>query len=191
MIKIRPPHLGKAARSLLASAALLSLLSSCGRETIVVPDDPTYPTSGVASIDSRQPQGYQGSGFYFATAQVIYYPNTSQVFPDLPVTVSSATGYQPRFWSIDGNSAFKLLDSLSDSAQAWAYFDSLLVLSDTAGFSGSLSGIARHQTIAVRADGGKYAKVLITRAEIIDSSIAEVTFRWAYQPSGSTAFPSR
>lgn len=174
--------------TILAALNILWLLVSCGSQTIVVPEDPVYPTSGTASIDSRKPQGYMGSGFYFATAQVIYYPNTSQVFPDLPVMSDSL--HQPRFWSIDGNSAFKLLESSSDSAAAWAYFDSLAALDDTAGFSGSLSGISRFQTIVVRADGRKYAKVLITRAAVNDSNIAEVTFRWSYQPSGSTTFPS-
>lgn len=173
---------------IMAALNFLWLLVSCGSQTIVVPDDPVYPTSGIASIDSRKPQGYMGSGFYFATAQVINYPNTSQVFPDLPVMSDSL--HQPRFWSIDGNSAFKLLETSADSAAAWAYFDSLKALDDTAGFAGSLSGIVRFQTIAVRADGRKYAKVLITRAAVNDSNIAEVTFRWSYQPSGSTTFPS-
>lgn len=176
---------------LLATAGCLFL--SCAKPVeIIIPDGPVYPTSGTATIDNKDVANYNGSGFYFATAQVIYYPNTSEVFPDIPVKVASAPVYTPYFWSIDGNSAFKLLDSSLDSSSAFAFFDSLTTISDTAGFVSSVFNVSLYQTLAIRANQKKYAKIIITKI-LIDSSssITETTFNWVYQPDGSLAFPAQ
>jgi len=166
------------------------LFLSCAKPVeIIIPDDPVYPTAGTATVDNKDVAGYKGSGFYFATAQVINYPNNSEVFPDIPIRPSLASVYTPQFWSIDGNSAFKLLNSSLDSSTAFAFFDSLAAITDTTGFVSPLSNLAVYQTIAVRAHQYKYAKILITNITV--DSIVETTFNWVYQPSGSLTFPAK
>lgn len=167
---------------------VLYLFLSCTKPVeITLPDDPVYPTAGTATVDNKSVSyPYTGSGFFFSTAQIIYYPNTSEVFPDIPVRPSS---YKPEFWSIDGNSAFKLLGNSVDSLSAYAYFDSLTALSDTSGFISPISDVSVYQIIAVRAYQKKYAKILITDVMVdTTSNIIEVTFNWVYQPDGSTTF---
>jgi len=171
----------------------LYLFFSCAKPVeIIIPDDPVYPIAGTATVDNKIVANYNGSGFYFATAQVIYYPNTSEVFPDISVRVSLSTNYLPQFWSIDGNSAFKLLDSSLDSSSAYAFFDSLTAISDTSGFVSPISNLSVYQTVAVRALQNKYAKILITKITVDSSnSITETTFKWVYQPDGSLTFPAK
>lgn len=169
---------------MLAGIFTLALLLSCGKAVIVVPDDPVYPTSGTATVSNKSVSGYSGSGFFFQTGRVIYYPNVSEVFPDISVRIQSL---QPEFWSVDGKAAYKLLNTSADSASAQAFFDSLATLTDTTGFASTLSGISACQTIAVRDQQNKYAKIVILKASV-DSSITEVTFRWLYQPDGTTHF---
>jgi hypothetical protein len=172
---------------LLATAGCLFL--SCAKPVeIIIPDDPVYPTAGVATVDNKAVTNYDGSGFLFSTAQIIYYPNSSMVYPDVSVEISSSTGL-PYFWSIDHNSAYKLLNAAPDSAAAYAFFDSLAAITDTAGFVSPISGLAAYQTIAVRARS-RYAKMLITKTTIDSSnSIIEAIFTWVYQPDGSLTFP--
>lgn len=169
--------------------ALYFFLSCAKPVEIIIPDDPVYPVSGIATVDNKDVVNYSGSGFYFATAQVITYPNSSMVYPDISVRIP---GGIPQFWSIDGNSAFKLLNSSLDSSRAYAFFDSLSVISDTSGFVSSISNLSVYQTIAVRAHQNKYAKILITKV-LVDSisNITETTFNWAYQPDGSLTFPAK
>ncbi|MDQ7797383.1 MAG: hypothetical protein RDU76_00380 [Candidatus Edwardsbacteria bacterium] len=168
------------------------LLLSCAKPVeIIIPDDPVYPTAGTATIDNKAVTNYDGSGFYFATAQVIYYPNGSMVYPDVSVRIPSTVNYLPQYWSIDGNSTFKLLNSSPDSSSAYAFFDSLAAISDTAGFLASISNLAVYQTLAVRARQSRYAKLLITKITVdSSSSITETAFKWVYQPDGSLVFPS-
>ncbi len=169
----------------------LFLFLSCAKPVeIIIPDDPVYPTSGTATVDNKSVSyPYDGSGFFFSTARIIYYPNTSGVFPDIPVKVAQGFVYTPYFWSIDGNSAFKLLNSSLDSSTASAFFDSLAAVSDTSGFLSLTSNVSVYQTIAIRAHQGKYAKILITEVMVdTASSTTEVTFKWVYQPDGTTTF---
>ncbi|HBZ87044.1 MAG: hypothetical protein A2509_03520 [Candidatus Edwardsbacteria bacterium RIFOXYD12_FULL_50_11] len=168
------------------------LFLSCAKPVeIIIPDDPVYPTAGTATVDNKAVANYTGSGFLFSTAQVIFYPNTSEVFPDISARVSAAPAYMPQFWSIDGSSAFKLLDSSPDSSTAFAFFDSLAAIGDTSGFGSPISGLAAYRTVAVRAHQNKYAKILITKITVDSSnSIIETTFKWVYQPDGSLIFPS-
>ncbi|MBU1356621.1 MAG: hypothetical protein KJ620_08645 [Candidatus Edwardsbacteria bacterium] len=183
---------GRIHKAYLLLMALYLFLSCAKPVEIVIPDDPVYPTSGTATVDNKEVVNYNGSGFYFATAQVIYYPNTSEVFPDISVRVSLATNYLPQFWSIDGNSAFKLLDSSPDSSNAYAFFDSLTAISDTSGFVSPISNLSVYQTLAIRANQKKYAKIIITKITVDSiNNITETTFKWVYQPDGSLTFPAQ
>jgi hypothetical protein len=173
--------------------AALYLFLSCAKPVeIIIPDDPVYPTAGTATVDNKDVANHTGSGFYFATAQVINHPNSNLVYPDVSVRTPSSISYLPQYWSIDGNSAFKLLNSSLDSASAYAFFDSLAAIPDTSGFVSPISNLAVYQTIAVRAHQCKYAKMLITKIAVDSiNSIVETTFNWVYQPSGSLTFPAK
>ncbi len=180
---------GRTRNAYLLLTAVYLLLSCAKPVETDDPDDPAYPTSGTVTVDNKAVANYDGSGFLFSTARVIFYPNSSQVYPDVSVKISSSTG-MPYFWSIDHNSAFKLLNSALDSASAYAFFDSLAAISDTAGFVSPIFDLSAYQTIAVRAHQNKYAKILITKITVDSSSIAEATFKWVYQPDGSLVFPA-
>ena len=180
---------GRTPQAYLLLMAMYLFLSCAKPVEIIIPDDPVYPTAGTDTIDNKAVANYDGSGFYFATAQVIYYPNSSLVYPDVSVEISTSTG-MPYFWSIDHNSAFKLLNAAPDSAAAYAFFDSLTAITDTVGFVSPISGLAAYQTIVARVRQSRYAKILITKITVDSSnSIIETTFNWVYQPDGSLIFP--
>lgn len=167
------------------------LFLSCAKPMeIIIPDDPVYPTSGSACIDSRIVDNLR-SGFRFAVADTIYYPNSNQLYPDVALRVSTVSGTSLEFFAVEVRPAFKLALSLSAPDSAALYFDSLLTISDTTGFTYSGPGVDQHQIWLVRTNMNKYAKILITTDTIDIDNIGKISFNWVYQPDGSLTFPAQ
>lgn len=175
---------------LILSGIILSLLTTCRKEEKV-------KLSGEAVISTRLygTGPYYTYGFSFSTGKNHPYPASGSVRIDL--VAQALTDPQGNLTGVvlaspDNEKAFYTNGTFPDIASAQAFFSAYteivanqyLPLSDT---------IKENQVITFRSLVPSYAKILITSVKFLPDNLsgqyAEVTFRWVYQPDGSTVFP--
>ena len=168
---------------------------SCSEGIIV--DHGQKPTFGKVTLTTIYKDG-KTTGFSFSEANIVKYPNSQGIIPDITVNVQTNEYGDPigTFLTpvnLEPTFLLKYWPSTMDSAMA--YYDTLSFISDTS-FSDLAIPVLENQVWAVNTHDWKFAKILITSSfAFTDSSninnitlYGEITFKWKYQPDGSWHF---
>lgn len=138
---------------------------------------------------------YYTNGFSFSTGKNHPYPGTSGVRIDL--VAQAVTDLQGNLTGVmlgspDNDKAFFTNNTFSSLAEAESFFSGYTEVGPVA-FSALSDTIQPFQVITFRSVVPTYAKMLITSLKFFrgdqTGQYAEVSFRWVYQPDGSTTFP--
>ena len=178
--------------TIVAAAVLVGACNNGGTGT----DLP--PTSGTANIDSRVVNN-QASGFSFSEAAVVKIPNSSDIIPDIQVSVNTnPTGdIHGVFFATPGTlfPAFQLLRRFSIPDSARLYFNDLGEIPDTT-YEELALPVEVGDVWAVKTRRSTFAKILIIQTvAYMDTSnpsaptpYGQATFDWSYQPNGTRIF---
>ena len=148
--------------------------------------------SGVVTVDSKLygTSSYYALGFKFSTGKKV---STLNGNPDLTVAAGSLTSGGSVVAYLASNTfdpAFYLYGEYANSADAENSFNSLLSF-NVSTWSDFGTPLAPDQIWIFRTDDGNYAKLLVTAVTLNSGIIppfASCTFRWVYQPDGTTTF---
>ena len=149
--------------------------------------------SGTVTIDNTLygTTSYYALGFKFSTGKKV---STLSGNTDLTVAAGSLTSGGPVVAYLASNTfepAFHLYGGYTNSAEAENSFNSLLSF-DVSTWSDFGTPLTSNQVWIFRTDDGNYAKLLVTAVTLNSGIIppfASCTFRWVYQPDGTTTFP--
>jgi len=175
---------------LILSGIILSLLTTCRKEEKV-------KLSGESVISTKLygTGPYYTYGFSFSTGKNHPYPGSGSVRIDL--VAQALTDLQGNLTGVllaspENDKAFYTNGTFGDSSSALAFFSGYSEVKTTS-FSALSDTIAVNQVITYRSVVPTYAKILITSVKFLPDNLtgqyAEVTFRWVYQPDGTTLFP--
>ncbi len=168
------------------------LLSGCEK-------DNTPKTAGEVTITSErvlEGQTYTINGFLFAQGKVINYnPETSTKKPDLVVLAAGDAQEVVAILDMPGNVQQKLLMGLAGEFGDWTsaeeFFNTYTQIPDSLTYSFWINPTLKNQVWVIKTLEGKYGKIVIKNVATYiaqTTRYAEVTFKWAYQPDGSTLF---
>lgn len=157
--------------------------------------DEEIPLSGTASIDSKltfddKRQTWVTYGFLFSGAKKVPFPGN--VEPDITIYSDESS-----ISLMSGNylDSFYLQGTYSDAASAANAFDGLTAVNPALlTWTGLAAPLTEGQIWIYRTDSEQYAKIRIIGIEtgtFEEREYVSCTFEWAFQPDGSTNFPSR
>ncbi len=138
-------------------------------------------------------------GFSFSTADLIEYPNSESLTPDIILMAElDGNGNTKSIYlssCMQTKQSFILMEQFSDLESAENYFYTLSEASED-GYEIYALQVKEYQVWSVKTVDDKYGKILILNTErdenilkpISTNSYGEVTFRWVYQPNGSKKF---
>ncbi len=168
-------------------AVLLLLLTGCegGKDK---------PLSGTVTVTSELfgTGPYYSLGFSFAPAEKV--STLVNPAPDLSVedgVLSGSTDVVPFLSANTLRPSFGLKGEYASESEAITAFNALKD-AGTPAWSDMGAPLKANQVWVIRTGDTKYAKILTTAVIIEqtgDGPVARCTFRWVYQPDGSTVFP--
>jgi hypothetical protein len=175
-------------RSFLFVAALVALLSSCSKSD--------NPTSGTVYIDNKLYGSgpYYSLGFTFSGAKKV--STLANPGPDITVEAGSVTtgGNVVAFLSSNSFSpSFYLAGQYPTAELAGAAFKSLTSVGSGLSWSSFGTPLYKNQVWIFKTEDEKYAKLLIVSDSLntsVNPPFASCSFKWSYQPDGSTTFPA-
>jgi len=174
----------------------LQLIISCNNT-----EPKPIPTSGIINIDSRV---FIGSGSYFSNCfsfsqgELIEYPNSQDIIPDINVLVHQSDGGQilgVYFASPDLFESFSKVYFTNSADSAKIYYDSILEIQDSV-FTQLAIPVTSNEIWVIKTRDNRFGKILILETTAYNDSstsatptpYGEVTFEWVFQPDGSRQF---
>lgn len=175
------------------SLVLLILMSGCGEE------NESTPTTGEVTITSElilEGDTYTFNGFSFGLGKVVYCnPQSCKNPPDLIVIPDNSAEEIIAYLEVLNNVQEKPLLALAGEFPDWSssvdFFDNYKQIADSLTYTYWAKPALENQVWIVKTLSGQYGKIAIK--EVLTylngtKPYAETTFRWAYQPNGSTLF---
>ncbi len=165
-------------------------------------EDGSTPTTGEVTITSErilEGQTYTINGFLFSEGKVINYNlETSTKKPDL-VVLAGVDDINPEVivaildipGNVQQNQLMALAGEFDDLNSAEDFFTNYKQISDTLTYSYWANPTLENQVWVIKTIEGKYGKIVVKNVDSYlqqTTRYAEVTFKWAYQPNGSTLF---
>lgn len=161
----------------------------------------TYKVSGEAVISSEIIENKR-TGFSFSEQNLIIYPNSNNIIPDIFLQVNTAYengNIDSIYVFLSGvglTQKFYLVESFSTSDSARTYFDSLLQLPNITNMLCTAFPLQKNQIWAIKTNQNKYAKILVLEKYIDNDQTniknndpyCEVKFLWHYNPNGTNNF---
>ena len=182
-------------KGILVSVVIL-LLIIIGCDNSINPIPPK--TSGEVTITTLF-KNNKSSGFSFSQGQIIDFPNTNNITPDIIVMVQrDATGNILGVFFSSGiglKPSFYLIKQTSNLDSALTFFNNLNEVPET-NYVDLAIPVNENQIWAVKTVENKYGKILILHTDAYkDNSnpsspndYGEARFKWIYQPDGSRSF---
>lgn len=176
-------------RTILSVIILLLILTACSKEK----DTPLSGTESLTSELKLVGQTYSYQGFWFDQGKTgLYNPTQDSAEPDMHLGEMEEGGKIFAYLeSPDPQTVFRLVGSYDNIKEAEDYFDSYLQI-EAGSWEDWANPVLENQVWLLRTKEENYAKLLIldTLSYIKDSQkIAEIKFKWVYQPDGSKTFP--
>lgn len=185
--------MNSANRTVWFSLVLLMLMPACGDE------NGSTPTTGEVTITSElilEGDTYTFNGFSFEMGKVVYCnPQSCKNPPDLIVIPDNSGEEIIAYLEILNNVQQKPLLALAGAFQDWNgtvdFFDTYKQIADSLTYTYWAKPALTNQVWIVKTLSGNYGKIAIK--EVLTylngtKPYAEITFKWAYQPNGSTLF---
>jgi len=175
-------------RSLIIIFLFAIVLNSCKKT------DNTPSGSGTVTIDNTTHQSttYYIYGFSFSKAKKV---STLEIpGPDISVYVNADTPPNRLYLQADNlNPSFAKIGDFPDAASASAAFDNLKTVGNYE-WTDLAIPVAPNQVWVYKTGTPCYAKMWIISTvndSVNNKPYGECTFKWVYQPDGSTTFPSK
>lgn len=160
---------------------------------------PTLPkTSGETTINTTI-VNLKGIGFSFSQGGNIEYPNSQNIITDIIVMIQiSANGDVVGVFFGSGSSlkhSFNLVKQFNNIDSAQSFFNNLNEVPDS-NYEALAIPVKAYQIWAVKTVENKFGKILILKTDAYDDTsnpslhnvYGEASFKWKYQPNGSTKF---
>ncbi len=161
-------------------------------------DDPPRTTGEVTITSELILEGdtYTFNGFSFESGKVVYCnPQSCKNPPDLIIIPDNSGEELSAYLEVLNNVQNKLLLALAGEFSDWTstvdFFDNYKQIADSLTYSYWAKPVLEHQIWIVKTLGGKYGKIAVKDVTTYlngTTPYAEITFKWAYQPNGSTLF---
>ena len=153
-------------------------------------------TSGENSLNSElilSGQTYSIQGFSFESGSVILYnPASSTSIPDIFVLPDSQNNELSAYLDTENPfESFALAGTFQTSGDALDFFNNYKKV-EINSYIPFAKPVLENQVWIFKTRNNKYAKLLILKVNTSVKNLepfAEITFKWAYQPDGSTIFP--
>jgi hypothetical protein len=151
--------------------------------------------SGTVYIDNKLygSTAYYSRGFSFSKAKIV--STQSNPGPDITIEAGSLTqgGSVQAFLASDNfNASFYLAGQYPTAELAEGAFKSFTSVESNLTWTSFGSPLYENQIWLFRTNDENYAKLLIISDSLnttLDPDFASCTFKWVYQPDGSTTFP--
>jgi hypothetical protein len=162
-------------------------------------EDSSPPTTGEVTITSElvlEGDTYTFNGFSFELGKVVYCnPQSCKIEPDLIVIPDNSGEEIIAYLEILNNVQEKPLMALAAEFADWNsaldFFNNYNQIADSLSYSFWAKPALEYQVWVVKTLRGKYGKIAIKNVVTYlngTKPYAEITFKWAYQPDGSTLF---
>jgi len=162
-------------------------------------EDGSTPTTGEVTITSElilEGDTYTFNGFSFESGKVVYCnPQSCKHPPDLIVIPDNSGEEMVAYLEILNNVQEKPLMALAGEFADWNsavdFFDNYKQIADSLTYTYWAKPALEYQIWIVKTLSGKYGKIVIKDVLTYlngTTPYAEITFKWAYQPNGSTLF---
>ena len=153
-------------------------------------------TSGENSLNSElilSGQTYSIQGFSFESGSVILYnPASSTSIPDIFVLPDSQNNEISAYLDTENPfESFALAGTFQTSGEALDFFNNYKEVK-VSSYVSFAKPVLENQVWVFKTRNNKYTKLLILKVNTSVKNLepfAEITFKWAYQPDGSTIFP--
>jgi len=153
-------------------------------------------TSGEVSLNSELilvGETYSVPGFSFESASVeLYNPAGGNTIPDLFALPEVQNNVYSAYFDTQNNyPSFALVGEFDSSSEALDFYNNYKQV-NVNNYTGLAKPVLKNQIWVFKTRNDEFAKLLILKVEAYlkdTEAFAEVTFKWAYQPDGSTVLP--